>query len=239
MVASPSLVAPGDTFTVELLIVEADEEFNAFDVNLGFDPARVAFVPTTPMSLQLGPLVTEACPDQFHIFNAAADQLSISVSLLCAGVVMVGPGAIYQVRFRAGDAPGETVFGCEDETQFYRAGFFVNPLECLAGTVRVEDEMTPVEDGNLPDRLHLGPPVPNPSSGGARFSLMLRRADTVQLELFDLRGRRIARRAAESYSSAGWHELKWDPQGLPPGVYLVRLITGSGESAVARWTLLD
>ena len=36
-------VAPGDTFTVELVVPEAGDEFNAFDAAIRFDPARLAF----------------------------------------------------------------------------------------------------------------------------------------------------------------------------------------------------
>src|SRR5689334_4927336 len=40
-------VAPGDTFTVTLVIPIADAAFNAFDASVRFDPAMVSYLPAS------------------------------------------------------------------------------------------------------------------------------------------------------------------------------------------------
>ena len=87
--------------------------------------------------------------------------------------------------------------------------------------------------------LALSGPRPNPlrGSGGAAFDFVLPAPDRVRLTLYNLAGRRLATREAESIASGGSHSAYWDPGALPSGVYYVRLTTNSGRSAVARWVV--
>jgi hypothetical protein len=235
-----AVVAPGDTFLVELRITEAGSEFNAFDVNLGFDPVRVAFVPTVPVSDQRGALMTDACANTFHVFTSEAAQLRITMSLLCASTFVMGPGVIYQVKFRALEGAGEAAFICNTGTQFYRAGYFVNPLVCQPGSVTVDDGtlgLSDIEDSARSGVL-LGPPVPNPSRGWGVLSFTLPRAEAARLEIYDAAGRLVAQRPDRNYGAAGRYVEGWDAGTLPSGVYLVRLVTASGLVARTRWTLV-
>jgi hypothetical protein len=82
---------------------------------------------------------------------------------------------------------------------------------------------------------------PNPSTAGVSVHFSLESGGTVTLEVYDLSGRRV-RTLSEGVLSAGEHSVSWDRgsgsgPSLEPGVYLVRLTTGSGVN-VARMVLL-
>jgi hypothetical protein len=77
----------------------------------------------------------------------------------------------------------------------------------------------------------LAPPSPNPFRGRASFRFGLARTGAVQLELYDVSGRRV-RSLASGTLAAGEHFSAWDgrDQGgnaVKPGVYFARLTTPS------------
>lgn len=88
-------------------------------------------------------------------------------------------------------------------------------------------------------RFLMRSPYPNPwvGRGDAAFPFALARQDLVGLELYDIAGRLIARRDPEWFPSAGSFKIRWAPEGLAAGTYIVRLRTGSGASASVKWTL--
>lgn len=67
---------------------------------------------------------------------------------------------------------------------------------------------------------------PNPTFGATVVRFELDRDDAVELDVFDVRGRRVAR-LARGVQSAGAHDVAWDALETPPGVYYVRLRHGS------------
>jgi hypothetical protein len=87
--------------------------------------------------------------------------------------------------------------------------------------------------------LALAQPWPNPLAPGVPVSLalMLPSEDVVSVELYDVAGRQVARRAPES-RAAGPVVLRWNPVVLHAGLHLVRVTTRSGKRAVARLTVL-
>jgi len=233
-------VAAGDTFTVNLVITQADAPFNAFDASMLFDPSMLAFVPAASVSNQRGSLITSACSNTFHKFNAAPDSLRISLSLLCSNTSVTGPGQLYTVQFVAGSVPGTTTITLGPFTEFYNAGIFVRPLHPDSMTIAI----TPSTSGVTPgrggeERLELLPPEPNPgqSGGPLRLEFSLPARDHVGFDLLDVLGRRIAQRDT-GWWEGGRHAIVWSPSGLGSGAYFVRLRTGSGGSAVQRWCVL-
>jgi hypothetical protein len=82
---------------------------------------------------------------------------------------------------------------------------------------------------------------PNPAGAGMTFSFDLARATTIDLEVFDTAGRRVA--TVDSGSRpAGHHELRWNRRdgsgkALSAGVYYGRLRAGDG-SRVTRLVFL-
>jgi hypothetical protein len=234
-----AVVAPGDTFQVDLTITEAGAQFNAFDIYLGFDPERVAFVPTVPQYWQYGPLMTDACGTMFPVFEPQAAQLRITLSLLCANTFVTGPGVVYRVKFRALPGSGEAAFTCNTGTQFYRAGFFVNPLECVPGSVTVGEFVGIDEGGDIGAMgWRLAAPAPNPARGWGIVGFTVPRAGSARLELYDVSGRLVAARPERRFEAAGRYAESWDVSAVPSGVYVVRLVASSGETATTRWTLV-
>jgi hypothetical protein len=98
------------------------------------------------------------------------------------------------------------------------AGWIRNEIE--AGGVTT---VGPVADG----RPGLRAPIPNPSSGAVRLDFTLRRAGAVDLSVFGVDGREVAR-LARGVWEAGSHEVVWngrDARGteVGAGIYFVRL----------------
>jgi hypothetical protein len=74
---------------------------------------------------------------------------------------------------------------------------------------------------------YLQPPRPNPFETSTDIEFVLGRSGHVDVSVYDVRGRRVARLANESYP-AGAQYLTWDGRGsdgryLPSGVYFVKL----------------
>ncbi|MEM1041655.1 MAG: T9SS type A sorting domain-containing protein [Bacteroidota bacterium] len=96
---------------------------------------------------------------------------------------------------------------------------------------------TATESQTAPDAVLLGAAYPNPFRAAATFSFALPVPDDLTLEVLDVLGRRVAL-LAEGTHAAGAHRATFDATGLPSGAYVVRLVTGSGQSEVQRLTLL-
>lgn len=85
--------------------------------------------------------------------------------------------------------------------------------------------------------LRLAAPAPNPATLSTRLTYSLPVAQSVRLEVLDLQGRSV-RTLASGPHPAGSHTRTWDGTGsggarVPPGLYLVRLATGSGVRTVS------
>ena len=97
----------------------------------------------------------------------------------------------------------------------------------------VPDPEALAPDGGFHLRLTAGP---NPGRPSTEFRFALPRTGTVQLAIFDARGRRV-RTLLQGPQVGGVHALRWDGrdsagQQLPAGVYLARLATDSGHSSL-------
>jgi len=84
----------------------------------------------------------------------------------------------------------------------------------------------------------VGAPYPNPAPRGqGTFPFTLRRAASVRLELYDVRGRLIDVREGGTFG-AGSHTVEWAPSGSAPGRYLVRYLVDGQQTASASWAIL-
>lgn len=82
---------------------------------------------------------------------------------------------------------------------------------------------------------------PNPFNPSTEIAFSLNGAQTVQVAVFDARGRRVAALAA-GHLASGEHRLTWDGRdeagrSMPTGVYLIRLVAG-GTSENLRISLV-
>ncbi len=80
------------------------------------------------------------------------------------------------------------------------------------------------------DAFALAVPFPNPARGAVTLRYSLPEAADVTLAVFDVLGRRVAV-LADGTVPAGAHEASLDVDGLPSGVYLVRLTAGTQHAA--------
>jgi hypothetical protein len=111
-------------------------------------------------------------------------------------------------------------------------GYSVNNLGPL-GSDRGEQFKADAGGGST---TYLSVPQPNPGEGGFAIEYGLSRSDWVQLEVYDIRGRRVAA-LVDGHVEAGPHSVTWAPGGsrgakLSPGLYFLRLLTTSETRAV-------
>ncbi|MFH0765961.1 MAG: choice-of-anchor D domain-containing protein [Calditrichota bacterium] len=80
----------------------------------------------------------------------------------------------------------------------------------------------------LPDRVALEPLYPNPFNAIANLRFSLPEAMRVRITLVDVNGRTNLVLAEGEYR-AGWHQLAFNAEGLPSGIYLARLTCNAGS----------
>lgn len=123
----------------------------------------------------------------------------------------------------------------------------VDPLTCtlnlpagVGGRFLVRFEAAGSGLGEQPPLLAGGfsllPAAPNPFNGGALLSFRVTRPQQLQLRLYDLRGR-LLRDLLSGPQTAGMHQLRFDPEALPSGSYLLEL-AGVTAASTQRITLL-
>jgi len=89
-------------------------------------------------------------------------------------------------------------------------------------------------DSSLPREVTLGMPYPNPSRGSATLRWGLPEASHVDIRIYDLLGREVARLADSQAIEAGWHETQWRAPRLASGVYIVRLHAEGSRQTVTK-----
>lgn len=225
------IVGAGSGFDIDLAVPSAGSSFNAFEAIVQYDPAVLTFVPTSPTSLQQGSSMTGACGNTFHLFSASNDSLSMTVSLLCAGVSLTGPAQIYRLHFTAGNFAGTSTPIRILHAAFYDAGVRVLPVTTEGDTVKIHNPV-----GVDPDRLGSATielrAAPNPSVSGTTLLLDSAVSGEQSLIVQDIAGR-VVRRLGSGRFDAGRRAVAWDGRddagrAVPPGVYLARYLTPLG-----------
>jgi endonuclease/exonuclease/phosphatase family metal-dependent hydrolase len=82
------------------------------------------------------------------------------------------------------------------------------------------------EPTETPGVLTVDPAYPNPFQTSTTISYALAQSSPVQIEAFDLLGRRVAM-LTDRTQQPGDHRVRFDASGLPPGLYLVRVTVGA------------
>ena len=236
------VVAPGGTFTVDFVVKDPDAPFNAFDLDVHFDPAKLTSYPMSPTTLQRGALMVDACTlnAPFHIFTPGPDSLVGTVVILCSGVSVTGPGTIYSLRFTAAATTAWTQLTLGPGTSFYNGGPRVNGVVKRAVVVKIG---SPVLDAGgqprLPSMPALDPIAPNPARAGQTLALSfsLPRAESSEVVVMDAQGRRVAG-APRALREAGAQRLEVALPPLAPGRYTITLRTESGVTRSRPWVVL-
>lgn len=108
--------------------------------------------------------------------------------------------------------------------------------EASSGNLVIEAVGTAVEDGtDLPGAPLLVQGYPNPFSGAVGLTVSVPRAGRVKAEVYDVLGNRVAS-LVDAEVPAGRLLLKWSADGLPPGLYLARVVQ-SGQTATLSLVL--
>jgi len=89
----------------------------------------------------------------------------------------------------------------------------------------------------VPTTFSLESAYPNPFNPGTTIAFELMDDMDVKLYIYDLRGRVVAQ-LIDGHLRAGDYHIEWTPEGLPGGLYILRIECGS-ESAVQKLTLLN
>ncbi len=232
-------VAPGDSVLLELYVTEAGAPFNAYETIVEYDTTALVLLPMSPTSLQEGTLMKGACGSTFHIFKSVADSLSISHSLLCAGISLTGPGQLYKLRFRAREVVTGTWVHIR-RIQFYNAGPKVNPAYPADAFIVIGGAVDVPAPFRGAPRLSLAA-RPNPCRSGTTFVVEADREGEQRLEVFDVAGRAV-RTLVRGRFAAGARRVAWDGtdstgRRVPPGIYPV-VFTAAGREARTRVTVV-
>jgi photosystem II stability/assembly factor-like uncharacterized protein len=141
------------------------------------------------------------------------------------------------VQLIATVAEGEVATSYDGTSWIWRGA--INQLNVMALATDIPGVIG-VGGGPVAYGLSLSTPWPNPKAteGVATFRFTLPGPERAWLSLYDARGARLARSPAQDFPAVGWHSISWDPGALRPGVYMVRLETGSGRSTSTRWVTL-
>jgi hypothetical protein len=113
-------------------------------------------------------------------------------------------------------------------------------VDNTAGAANAELDMVREQTQSL-SKLHTDPAAtiptfsshPNPFVGSTSISYSLQRAGQVDVEIYDIRGRRVSHPLADIDRPAGEHTVGLDAAAMTPGVYFCRL-TVDGSSRVLR-----
>ncbi|MFZ1730111.1 MAG: T9SS type A sorting domain-containing protein [Bacteroidota bacterium] len=77
-----------------------------------------------------------------------------------------------------------------------------------------------------PKSAQLHPVHPNPFTSSTIISYTLPHAAPITMQVIDALGREVRRLRSGDFTEAGTHCIRFDAIGLPPGLYLIRLVAG-------------
>ncbi|MEX2656125.1 MAG: multicopper oxidase domain-containing protein [Balneolales bacterium] len=114
-----------------------------------------------------------------------------------------------------------------DIPYMYHCHMLIHEDEGMMGQFLVVDKATGIEgqDSHIPQHVYLEQNYPNPFNPGTIIGFELPEPTPVQLEIFDVLGRRVAL-LVDEFIPAGKHEVSWDASRVSGGTYFYRLTAG-------------
>jgi len=219
LLPAATIVSPGTSFTIELDVTQAGTDFNGYDTVIEFDPTQLQFQPTSPLSLQEGAYMRNACGQTFQYFTANADSLLLSHGILCPNTSLSGPGQLYRLNFKALAGLTNTYIRIR-RLRFANDGIFVGPVAW--GDARVTNTSVGVPDGAPPHALHVSV-APNPCRMSATISIDSPESGEQRVTVYDVTGRAVRHLQSGTFGS-GTRRVMWDGRNdagvrLAPGCY--------------------
>ncbi len=95
-------------------------------------------------------------------------------------------------------------------------------IDSLAWHVTITETNSIEVAGDVPAQFHLAEPHPNPFNESVRFGYTLPTASNVQLSIYNINGRLIEQ-IVNGRADSGTHSVVWHAQGLPAGMYFIRM----------------
>ena len=218
-------VITGQQFDIEVVVADTSAQFNGFELKIDYDASALTLIAN-----QEGVLMTAACGNRFHDIDDPGGEFSVIDAFLCAGVRVSGPGVIYRLTFEAAGTNTITTVILRS-AGFSDGGVGVTPITLSNALVRIGDVTGLPGDPDGPSRIQLHAPYPNPFTRAVHLGFSTDDETPVRLDIYTISGRRVRTFVAGGSGPGSPQVLLWDGtdeqgRGLPPGVYLVRLVAG-------------
>jgi len=176
----------------------------------------------------LGPLMNFSLPANFSINRDRT--LTVSAA---------SPAGNYMLNAYLGDytPPSNTIFS-EDHMPFSKSSS--GDLVPWEGNLEIVDSgepfESPVQASAAPQSFGLLENHPNPFNPATTISFQLPASGAVTLDVFSAAGQKVAQ-LVNGWREAGSHEVTFDASGMPSGIYLYRLTSGSLQ-AIGKMMLI-
>ena len=210
------------TGELELTTVAGVSETILFRVGAATAEFQVIITPHSIRTVEIEPAELVIEPGGRQTFRARAlDQYGNSVLGKNFGWHVVGDIGTINNRtgtFVAGDAPGEGYVIAVVNTVL----IFADVGATIQGTGKV------VVRRSLPERFCLYQNAPNPFNPSTEIRFDLPAESRVRLAIFNLAGQEIER-LIDGILPAGAHQVRWEAEGQPSGIYLYRLEAGEQQ----------
>ena len=158
--------------------------------------------------------------------NGAADGMKVDTTgnLYCAGPMAVWiftPDGTLLDKIPVPETPTNLNWGGPERNVLYitaSTSLYRIALNATGTDVKKHSSL-------LPKSSRLLPNYPNPFNPTTRIAFQLNRAQRVRLAVYNAAGEEIARPIDQVRLNAGMHELTFNADGLPSGIYFYRLTT--------------
>ena len=204
-------------------------EFNVEVTNIGIEPLTfdIWTMVTLPDGSIYGPIIEVS--DFTALPNWSTDRDRVQ------NVPESAPTGNYTYDAYAGIFPdsiwSEDHFGFVKYPGFV-GGFFINNWDC-----RGEDFGNDCLISKIAANYALYPPSPNPFNPSTELTYSIQSSGDVTLDIFDITGKEVST-LIDGFQSAGSHNITWNAENFPSGIYFARLSSVNGQSQTQKLVLM-
>jgi len=226
-------VATGDEFYVDLVLDTKEIDVHSFDFDLEYDPEVLKFIdastPYLPNAWMLYFNTDEPGKIGYGGLDGSAGNFPIRTDTT---------ETILQFKFKALQVTGigETPIEFGDKSA---SGDNVGndlPVEVIDGKVYLHVVTSVVNEQTVPKGYKLDQNYPNPFNPTTNIPFTVINPQQVKVEVYDLHGR-LVDTVFNGFVRTGEHQVTWNAEGLPSGIYMYKLVTQAGIE-VRKMTLI-